>query len=144
MTFKNLSHPVKRIARGARDLWIFFKSGHSGYFTFILSLANFIVLQYNLFVEKIPFLRQIIPNISIFIIFFSLIYFPLAIIVGYFEIKRGVTMRRPFLTPYTQDTLESNIRLRRSLMHFYNGKKDDAMIELKNSEKILKKWRSET
>ena len=62
----------------------------------------------------------------------------------YFEIKRGVTMRRPFLTPYTQDTLESNIRLRRSLMHFYNGKKDDAMIELKNSEKILKKWRSET
>ena len=141
MTF-NSPNPVRRVARSARDLWSYFKSGHSGYFTFILSLSNFVVLQYNFFVERIPFLKQIIPRMSTFIILFSLIYFPIAIIMGYYEIKRGATMRRPFLTPFTQDNLESHIRLRRSLMHFYEGRKDDAMAELKESEKLLLKWRN--
>ncbi len=139
--FNQLSNPVRRAARGARDLWIYFKSGHTGYFTFVLSLSNFVVLQYNLFVERIPFLKQIIPSMSTFLILFSLIYFPVATFIGYLEIKRGASMRRPFITPYTQDTIESHIRLRRSLMHFYNGEKDDAMTELEESEKLLRKWR---
>ena len=37
----------------------------------------------------------------------------------------------------TQDTIESNILMRRSLMHYYNGEKEDAMKELAESEKLL-------
>ena len=135
---------MRGIARSVRDLWIYFKSGHSGYFTFILSLSNFIVLQYNLLVERIPFLKHVIPRMSTFIILFSLVYFPVAVIVGYYDIRRGTTMRRPFLTPYTQDTIESHIKLRRSLKHFYNGEKDEALKELEESEKLLNKWRIES
>jgi hypothetical protein len=134
---------LRRVARNARDLWIYFKSGHSGYFVFILSLSNFVVLQYNLLIERIPFLKQIAPRMYIFILLFSFVYFPIAILVGYYDMRKGAQMRRPFLTPYTQDTLESNIRMRRSLMHFYHGETDKAMTELEESEKLLTRWKSE-
>jgi hypothetical protein len=141
MTTDYMRSPVRGVARIARDLWIYFKSGHSGYFAFVLSLLNFVVLQYNLLVERIPFLKEVMPRMGTFILLFSLTYFPIATIVGYYEIKRGATMRGPFLSPYTQDFLESHIRLRRSLMHFYNEEKNDAMTELEESEKLLIKWR---
>ena len=142
MTKNRLPNPVRQVARLVRDLWIYFKSGHTVYFTFVLSLSNFVVLQYNLLVERIPFLKQVMPRMSTFVVIFSLIYFPVAIIFGYFEINRGTAMRRPFLTPYTQDSLESHIKLRRSLMHFYNGEKEEALTELQESEKLLMKWRN--
>lgn len=142
MKKNGLPNPVRRVARLARDLWIYFKSGHTGYFTFVLSLSNFVVLQYNLFVERIPFLKQVMPRMSTFVVFFSLIYFPVAILLGYFDFRRGATMRRTFLSPYTQDSLESHIKLRRSLMHFYQGDKEEAMTELEESEKLLSKWRN--
>jgi hypothetical protein len=144
MTSNWKSDPLRQAARVARDLWIYFKSGHSGYFAFILSMLNFVVLQYNLFVERIPILKQYMPRMSTFFILFSLIYFPVAILIGRFEFKKGTTMRRPFLAPYTQDNIESNIRLRRSLMHYYNGEKENAMKELAESEKLLIKWKYES
>jgi hypothetical protein len=142
MTKNSLINPVRNAARLARDLWIYFKSGHSGYFTFVLSLSNFVVLQYNLFVERIPFLKQVMPRMSTFVVLFSLIYFPVAIVLGYFDFRKGATMRRTFLSPYQQDSLESHIKLRRSLMHFYNGEKEEALTELQESEKLLMKWRN--
>ena len=135
------TYPIRQAARLARDLWIYFKTGHSGYFAFILSMLNFVVLQYNLLIERIPILKQYMPRMSIFIILFSCIYFPVAIIIGRFEFNKGTTMRRPFLAPYTQDTIESNIRLRRSLRHFYNGESDDALKELAESARLLAKWK---
>ncbi len=144
MTSNRKSYPLRQAARVARDLWIYFKSGHSGYFAFILSMLNFVVLQYNLFVERIPILKQYMPRMSTFFILFSLIYFPVAILIGRFEFKKGTTMRRPFLAPYTQDTIESNILMRRSLMHYYNGETEDAMKELFESERLLVKWKYES
>ncbi len=138
------SDPVRQAARVVRDLWIYFKSGHTVYFAFILSMLNFVVLQYNLLIERIPFLKQYIPRMSTFFILFSLIYFPVAILLGRFEFKKGTTMRRTFLSPYAQDNIESNIRLRRSLMHYYSGEKEDAMKELVESEKLLVKWKYES
>lgn len=134
---------MRQAARMARDLWIYFKYGHSGYFAFILSMFNFVVLQYNLLVERIPFLKQYMPRMSTFIILFSLIYFPVAILIGRFEFKKGTAMRIAFLSPFTQDTNESHIRLRRSLKHFYNGEMEDAIKELEESEKVLIKWKNE-
>ena len=83
-------------------------------------------------------------RMSTFFILFSLIYFPVAILIGRFEFKKGTTMRRPFLAPYTQDTIESNILMRRSLMHYYNGETEDAMKDLVESEKLLVKWKYES
>jgi len=141
MTLNRKYDPLRQVARIARDLWIYFKSGHSGYFAFILSMLNFVVLQYNLLIERIPLLKLYIPRMSTFIILFSLIYFPVAIIIGRFEFKKGTTMRQPFLAPFTQDNIEANILLRRSLMHYYNGEKEDAVRELAESERLLKKWK---
>ena len=144
MTSKRKSDPLRQAARLTRDLWIYFKSGHSGYFAFILSMLNFVVLQYNLFVERIPILKQYMPRMGTFFILFSLIYFPVAILLGRFEFKKGTTMRRTFLAPYAQDNIESNIRLRRSLLHYYNGETEDAMKELIESERLLIKWKYES
>ena len=144
MTSKRKSDPLRQAARLTRDLWIYFKSGHSGYFAFILSMMNFVVLQYNLFVERIPILKQYMPRMGTFFILFSLIYFPVAILLGRFEFKKGTTMRRTFLAPYAQDNIESNIRLRRSLLHYYNGETEDAMKELIESERLLIKWKYES
>jgi len=134
---------LRKVARIMRDMWIYFKKGHGGYFVFILGMLNFVVLQYNLFIERIPFLKQYFPHMLSFIILFSFIYFPLAIILGRFDFKRGSTMRQPFLTPYTQDFIESNIRLRKSLRHHYTGDNKAAIIELAVSEDVLLKWKKE-
>jgi hypothetical protein len=107
-------------------------------------MLNFVVLQYNLLIERIPILKHFMPRMGTFFILFSLVYFPVAILIGRFEFKKGTTMRRTFLTPYTQDTIESNIRMRRSLLHYYNGEKEDAMKELVESERLLVKWKYES
>ncbi len=83
-----------RVGRGIRDIWIYFKAGHSGYLPFTLSIMNFIVLQHRLFISYVPFLSQYLEKLSTFVIVFFLTYIPLAVLVGYFDFRKGGMMRR--------------------------------------------------
>lgn len=127
--------------RKLRDLWIYFKTGHSGYLTFSLSIMNFIVLQHRLLISYIPFLSQYLSKLSTFIMFFFVTYIPLAVIIGYFDFRKGALKRRPMLNPYTQDTIEAQILQSKGLISYIEGDTEEATMHLEKSLKILRKWK---
>ena len=131
-----------RVGRILRDVWIYFKAGHSGYLTFSLSIMNFIVLQHRLLISYVPFLSQYLEKLSTFVIVFFLTYIPLAVLVGYFDFRKGGMKRRPKLNPYTQDTIAAQILQTKGLLDYVNGNTDEAIKQLEESLKHLRKWRN--
>jgi len=132
---------IRRTGRTLRDLWIYFKTGHSGYLVYSLSILNFVVLQHRLLISYIPFLSRYMSRLSTFIIVFVVTYIPLSIFIGYFEFRKGEVKRRPMLNPYTQDTLEATIRMNHGLLKYINGDVEEATDQIEESLTILQRWK---
>lgn len=69
----------------ARQRWWEFRQGHSIYLIFILTFINFVLIAYRLLIEKIPFFKQIFPELWIFVVLFLGIYIPASILIGYWH-----------------------------------------------------------
>ena len=132
---------IRRTARVLRDLWIYFKAGHGGYLVYTLSMLNFVVLQHRLLISYIPLLSQYMGRLSTFIIVFVTTYVPLAVVIGYFEYRKGEIIRRPMLNPYTQDSLEASIKMRNGLLSYINGDLEGARTQLEESLAISRRWK---
>jgi hypothetical protein len=133
---------LRATGRRLRDFWIYFKTGHSTYLVYSLSIMNFITLQHRLLISTIPFLEKYLSRLSTFVIVFFLTYIPIAMALGYFEYKKGEMKRRPMLNPYTQDTIEAQILQSRGLLSYMNGDVEEAKIQLTQSQEILNKWKN--
>ncbi len=131
---------LRRTARILRDLWIYFKAGHSGYLTFTLSILNFVVLQHRLLIQYIPFLSKYLSSLTSFFLVFVFTYIPLAIGIGYFEFRKGGMKRKPMLNPYSQDTIKAHILMNNGLLKFIEGDEASAKEQIKMSSEILRKW----
>lgn len=131
---------LRRTARRFRDLWIYFKAGHSGYLTFTLSILNFVVLQHRLLIQYIPFLSKYLSSLTSFFLVFIFTYIPLAIGIGYFEFRKGEMKRKPMLNPYAQDTIKAHILMNNGLLNFIEGDEASAKEQIKLSIEILRKW----
>lgn len=131
---------LRRTARTLRDLWIYFKAGHSGYLTFTLSILNFVVIQHRLLIEYIPLLSKYLSSLTAFFVFFLFTYIPLAIGIGYFEFRKGELKRRPMLNPYAQDTIEAHILMNHGLLSYIEGNETRAKNQINKSNEILRKW----
>ncbi len=116
---------IRRTGRKLRDLWMYFKTGHSGYLVYSLSIPNFVVLQHRLLISYIPFLSRYMSRLRTFIIVFVVTYIPLSRFIGYFEFRKGEVTRRPMINPYTQDTLEATDQIEESLAILQRWKKED-------------------
>ena len=132
---------LRATGRRVRDFWIYFKTGHSTYLVYSLSIMNFITLQHRLLISTIPFLEKYLSRLSTFVIIFFLTYIPIAMALGYFEYKKGERKRRPMLDPYTQDTIEAHLLQSRGLLSYMNGDVEEAKTQLTQSEALLKKWK---
>jgi hypothetical protein len=121
---------IRRTGRKLRDLWIYFKTVHSGYLVYSLSILNLVVLQHRLLISYIPFLSRYMSRLSTFIIVFGVTYIPLSILIGYFEFRKGEVTRRPMLNPYTQDTLEATIRMNHGLLKYINRDVEEATDQI--------------
>ncbi len=132
---------LRATGRRIRDSWIYFKTGHSTYLVYSLSIMNFITLQHRLLISTIPFLETYLSRLSTFVVVFFLTYIPVAMALGYFEYKKGEMKRRPMLNPYTQDTIEAQILQSRGLLSYMNGDVEEAKTQLSQSQEILKKWK---
>ena len=135
---------IRRTARVLRDLWIYFKAGHGGYLVYTLSMLNFVVLQHRLLISYIPLLSQYMGRLSTFIVVFVTTYVPLAVVIGYFEYRKGEITRRPMLNPYTQDSLEASIKMRNGLLSYINGDLEGARTQLEESLAISRRWKRGT
>ena len=70
--------------------WCYFRTGYSTYLSFILSMLSFTTTTYYLAINNIPFLSNVFPNVSIYIIFLLAFLPPLAIIVGWVHMKKSL------------------------------------------------------
>jgi len=134
---------IRKTGRTLRDLWIYFKTGHSGYLVYSLSILNFVVLQHRLLISYIPFLSRYLSRLSTFIAVFVVTYIPLSIFIGYFEFRKGEVKRRPMLNPYTQDILEANINMNHGLLKYIKGDVEEATSQIEESLAILRRWKKE-
>lgn len=76
-----------------RIRWLDFRQGHGIYLAFFIYFADSILIQYNLLIERLPFLDPLLgANIIGFAIIFIALYVPLAIIIGYWHRKSQWTV----------------------------------------------------
>ena len=78
-----------KVSRGLlARLWVYFRRGYSTYLVFGLSIANFIVIQYRLLIERIPLLKAVFPSIVEFAISLLLVLATACVLIGYIDFKR--------------------------------------------------------
>ena len=70
-----------------RRRWLDFRNGHSIYLVFAMTFANFITIQYQLLIDRLPYWGGIFNSIWIFAILFILAYVPVSIVLGYWHRK---------------------------------------------------------
>jgi hypothetical protein len=71
-----------------RRRWLDFRQGNGIYLIFLITFSEFIVIQYKLLIDKVPFINSFIGgNIIGFALIFFAIYIPLSIIIGYWHRK---------------------------------------------------------
>ena len=110
--------------------WVYFRRGHSTYLAFFLSFANFIVIQYRLLIENVGIFRLIFASLTAFAVAFFLVYVPVAAIIGWLDMKRGMLPVEGAIVgevnPWVQDLLKA-------LYLLAEDRKEEA-------RKILEKW----
>lgn len=113
--------------------WTYYRRGHGTYLAFLLSFANFIVIQYRLLIEHIPFMKVLFSSLTAFAIAFFFIYIPLATLIGWYDYRRFAVPVEAAIgaraSPWVRD-------LAKALTLIAQGKNDDAV-------KILEKWTRE-
>ncbi len=111
--------------------WLtYFRRGHTAYLTFLISFANFIVIQYRLLIQHIPALQVIFSGLLAFTIVFFLMYVPISTLIGWWDYKKfAVPMEsrvKAQASPWTRD-------LAKALTFIAMGENEKAI-------KILEKW----
>ena len=106
-----------------------------------MSIMNFIVLQHRLLISYVPFLSKYLSKLSTFVAFFFITYIPLAVVMGYFEYRKGEMIRRPMLNPYTRDTIEATILQSEILQSFFDRDVDLAKTKIEESLLVMRRWR---
>jgi len=89
----------------------YFRRGHSTYFVYLISFLNFIVIQYRLLIERIPFLEYVFQSLTAFALAFFATYIPVAILIGWLDVRRGAVPVEGALlarvNPYSQTLLKA-------------------------------------
>lgn len=110
--------------------WTYFRRGHGTYLAFLLSFANFMVIQYRLLIEYVSFLEALFSSLTAFAVSFFLIYLPVATVIGWLDYKKFAVpmdaMVAAKANPWVQD-------LAKALMLISDGKNEEA-------KEVLWKW----
>jgi hypothetical protein len=92
-----------------RRRWLDFRNGHSIYLIFIMTFANFVTIQYQLLLQRVPTFHQLNINIWIFAIIFVAIYIPLGMVIGYWHRKNQFSVEAEAL--FNQNQIGATINL---------------------------------
>jgi hypothetical protein len=110
--------------------WTYFRRGHGTYLVFLLSFANFMVIQYRLVIQHVPFLEALFSSLTAFVVAFFVVYLPMATVIGWVDYKKlavpvDATVAAQ-ASPWVRD-------LAKGLMLMCDGENEEA-------KKILQKW----
>ena len=81
--------------------WIvYFRRGHNAWLVYLVSFANFIVIQYRLLIEYVKPLEVIFSSLTFFAVAFFLTYVPIATLIGWIDTKKATVPREMEVNPY--------------------------------------------
>jgi len=124
------SAKLVKIAQKLGRYYIYFRRAHTTYLVFVVSLANFIVIQYALLIEKIPILKQVFPTIGHFVLTVLPVYIAVCILVGWLDYRRGLVRTELTLVAQAHPWMRD---IARALYLICEGKTEEA-------KRILEKW----
>ena len=114
--------------------WTYFRKGHSTYFVFVFGVINFVLIVYTFLISL-----YIEIALEIFVILFTVIYIPTAILVGVWDFKKGAfatDMRvGGTVNPWVNDLAMSFVLVIKGLRN--RGLASREMLE---AQQILEKW----
>ena len=68
--------------------WFYFRQGWGTYFAFVLAAVNTLTVTYYLAIDKAPFLQELFPSFTIYILFTVCVGIPILIFIGYIHYKK--------------------------------------------------------
>jgi hypothetical protein len=77
------------IGRFVGRLWYYFRVGYSTYLTFLLGVANTLVVVYYLLIQNVPSLQVVFPHFAVFVIISLVVGVPLSVGVGWLHLKQS-------------------------------------------------------
>ena len=92
--------------------WFYFRTGWSVYFAFIFAAINTLVVTYYLAIENIPFLGEIFPTFTYYVITVISVGIPILIAAGYIHFKKSAGFRSE-----VDVAIETNPHARRTLLN---------------------------
>ena len=92
--------------------WFYFRTGWSVYFAFIFAAINTLVVTYYLAVENIPFLGEIFPTFTHYVVTAILVGIPILVAAGYIHFKRSAGFKSE-----ADVSIETNPHARRTLLN---------------------------
>jgi len=101
-----------------RRRWLNYRHGHGLYLYFALSFANFILIFQRLLIEQVPELNELFPKLWMFALVFILVYFPVAVLVGWFHNRTQMSIEQE--TYFRQNPFQA--RIFRMLLDSIDGK----------------------
>ena len=110
--------------------WAYFRRSHGTYFVYFISFANFIVIQYRLLIEYVPFLKYMFSSLTAFALTFIIVYVPLAIVIGWLDYKK---MSVPTDSALIAKSSPWNRDIAKALYLMAEGKTEEA-------KRILERW----
>jgi len=69
--------------------WFYFRQGWGTYFAFVLAAVNTLTVTYYLAIDKAPFLQELFPSFTIYILFTVSVGIPILIFIGYIHYKKS-------------------------------------------------------
>ena len=123
--------------------WMYFRTGWSMYFAFILSAVNTLTVTYYLAVEKIPFLTDIFPTFLHYVIIFVTIGVPILIITGYSHFKRTTARKAEVDISVETNPYMIRILVNSEYLLKLNMKLSNLLLKLQTEQKLSDKEISE-
>ena len=92
--------------------WFYFRTGWSVYFAFIFAAINTLVVTYYLAIENIPFLGEIFPTFTHYVVATISVGIPILVAAGYIHFKRSAGFKSE-----ADISIETNPHARRTLLN---------------------------
>ena len=92
--------------------WFYFRTGWSVYFAFVFAAINTLVVTYYLAIENIPFLGEIFPTFTHYVITTISVGIPIVVAAGYIHFKRSAGFKSE-----ADISIETNPHARRTLLN---------------------------
>jgi len=90
--------------------WVYFRTGWSTYFAFIMAGVNTLTITYYLAIEKYPALTNIFPTFGLYVLIIVSIAVPTLALIGYVHFKKSNAFKAE-----ADINIEANPHLRRIL-----------------------------